>query len=338
MIPAFLTDLLPIFLKIVLTVGAALTIFGIAVLVVILLVKRLRVKADREHVVKLINTGNCQSKYHLWAESTEPELSFGFRFNQIPLAFVEELIEEVVEESREAVPTKSDKKKEGKKTVSKSGDALKSGQAVAAKTGAAASLMGTLASILPGKMGAGLKSQAEAARNIQTETAKATQAPKAAQRKMDSLKQSSGKLGVKADVQKHQGSNVQADEQDVFESAAQSEVSGMTHKVRKVVCKSESGTVMVQTMEVGPGEKLAIALQIGKTKKRYPTGSFSYTVWSQQVAVDDRYESAEPVAKSGLVSFTPIGAWRYLLPGVCSVLVLLFALFGVISVIPLIWG
>ena len=336
--PAFLTDLLPILLKVALTGVAALIILGVGVLLVVLLVKGLRVKADREHVVKLVNTGNCQSKYYLWAESTEPELTFRFLFNQIPLAPVEELIEEIIETAPAELQTTSGKQNKGKTAAAKSGGAIKTGQAVAAKTGAAASLIGTVGSILPGKMGAGLKSQADAARNIQAETAKATQAPKAAQRKMESLKQSSGKLGVKTDVKFNQGGAAKIDGQDDFESSFELEETGGARSLRKVIRKSENGAVMVQTMETGPGEKLDIKLKIGKTKKRYPTGSFSYTVWSQQVPVDDRFGSAEPVAKSGLVSFKPIGAWRYLLPGVCSVLVMLLALFGVISVIPLIWG
>ena len=336
--PAFLTDLVPILLKIALTGGAALIIFGVGILLVVVLVKWLRVKADREHIVKLVNTGNCQSRYYLWAESTEPELAFRFLFNQIPLAPVEELVEEIVEEDSEVVQIKAGKQKKGKSAAVKSGDAVKTGQAVAAKTGAAASLIGTLGSILPGKMGDGMKSQADAARNIQAETAKATQAPKAAQRKMESLQQSSGKLGVKADVKLNQGGTVKAPGQDIYKSDGPADIPSVVRNLKKVVRQSKNGAIMVQAMETGPGETINISLKIGKTKRRYPTGSFSYKVWSQQVPMDDRFGSAEPVAKNGLVSFKPIGTWRYLLPGACSVVVMLLALFGVISVIPLIWG
>ena len=336
--PGFVTDLLPVLLKVMLSAGAAIAIFGVGILFVVLLIRALRVKADREHIVTLVNTGNCQSKYHLWAESTEPELTFGFFFNQIPLAPVEEMIEETIEEAPEAAQTKKGKQRRGKKASPKSGDAIKTGQAVAAKTGAAASLIGTVGAILPGKLGDGLKSQAGAAREMQAKTAKATQAPKAAQRKMDSLKQSGGKLGVKTDVKNNQVSATKTNGQDAYESNAQLEVPGVMRKLKKVVRKSENGAIMVQAMETGPGEKLDLSLKIGKSKKRYPTGSFSYTVWSQQVPMDDRFGSAEPVAKNGLVSFKPIGGWRYLLPGVCSGLVMLLALFAVISVFPLIWG
>lgn len=334
--PGFVTDLLPVLLKVMLSAGAALVILGIGILLIVLLTKALRVKADREHIVTLVNTGNCQSQYHLWAESAEPELAFGFFFNQIPLAPVEEFVEEVVEEKPAAVQGKSNKKKMGKRAGANSSDAIKTGQAVAAKTGAAASLIGTVGSILPGKMGAGLKSQANAAREMQAKTAKATQAPKATQRKLDSLKQSSGKLGVKTDVKINQGGK--AKEQDVFENDEQLPEPGVERRLKKIIRKSENGAVMVQAMETAPGEKLQVKLKIGKSKRRYPTGSFSYTVWSQQIPMDDRFGNAEPVAKKGLVSFKPIGGWRYLLPGVCSALLMLFALFAVISVIPLIWG
>lgn len=336
--PEFLTNLLPIFTKVLLTGGAGLAILGLGILLVVVLVKVLRVEADREHIVRLINTGNCQSKFYLWAETTEPELAFGFYFNQIPLAPVEDLIEEVVEASPEVVQAKSDKKKRGKNAAGKTGEVLKTGQAVAVKTGAAASLIGTVGSFLPGKAGEGLKSQADAARSIQAETAKATQAPKAAQRKMDSIQQSSGKLGVKTDLSIKQGGTAKVDKQEVFEAGPQMESADVVRKVKKVLRRSETGALIVQAVETGPGEKLEIALNIGKTKRRYPTGSFSYTVWSQQIPTDDRFGSGEPVAKNGLVSFKPIGAWRYMLPGLCSVLVMLLALFGLISVIPLIWG
>ncbi len=231
--PNFVTDLLPILLKVLISAGATLVILGVGVLLVVLLVKTLRVKADREHSIALVNTGNCQSKYYLWAELTEPELTFSFLYNQIPLAPVEELVEEKIEGDLEAVQAKSSKAKKLRKAGKKSGDAVKTGQAVAAKTGAAASLIGTLGSILPGKMGDGLKSQADAARDMQAKTAKATQAPKAAQRKMDSLKQSSGKLGVKADGNNTQGSSATVNGQDAFESDAQVEATSIEHRVKK---------------------------------------------------------------------------------------------------------
>lgn len=329
-----LSDLLPTFLRIALSAGAALLILAIGVLLMILVVRSLRVKADRDHRVSLINTGNCQSRFEVWVESGQPDLRFDVLLNNVPLAQVEETIEELIEIAPKEKPVKVDKKKR-KRGNGKQANAIKTGQAVASKAGAAASLLGTVGSVIPGEAGAGLKAQAENVRGFQAQTAKTTQAPQAAQRKLDALQTSSGRLGVKTNIKVNQGSvsnnddevNTEIDEQEGFE-----------RRLKKVISKSENGAVKVQTPELNPGEQLTLTLRIGKRKRKYPVGSFAYDFWSQMIAVDERFGKGKISAKKGLVAFQPIAGLRYFLPGFCGTLVMLASIVAVIFVIPLIWG
>ena len=92
-----------------------------------------------------------------------------------------------------------------------------------------------------------------------------------------------------------------------------------------------------RTIQVDPGAGLDLKLRIGKKKRRYPEGSFNYTVFSEQLPVDDRFDASVVKHESGVVSFPPIGSWRYFLPAFSVVFVSMLAVFAVVSILLLVW-
>ena len=322
--------------RIILSLGVAILLTGLSVIAIYLVFRWLRVKADREHTIRLVNQGNCRCQYHLWVECPQPELTFKFLSNQIPLSQVKEKQEDSKVEAAiaELPQTKNRELVENQPALVHSAAPLKKAQAVAAKGGAAAGLLGTLGSILPGKLGASLKAKAEIARNVQSDTAKAVRAPQSAQRQIDALKKSGEKMGVHAEASDHQVEKAALSEAKFSPSMRIHEMAS-DKKEAKVF---SGGTIKVETVGVCPGETLLLNLKIGTARRRYPAGSFSYTIHSQQIPLDDHFGSASPVKKTGLVTFPPIATLRYWLPALSSMILVLFTLSGSFVLILLIWG
>lgn len=329
-------------LKIFWTIVLILVVGGVGLLVANWVKRVVRVRADKKHSFKLVNKGNIPSLYHLSVRSTQPELTFACFYNNIPLVPVfeevaEELVTEVVQETTQQAAKAKKKDKSG---AVKPDDALKAGKSVAAKSGVAASLLGTLGSLLPGKLGAGLKEKADLARNVQMKTAKVTQAPQAVTNKMDAVKSTSGRLGVKSSEKDNKS---QGNETGTIAAAAslpsnQVVISVKDAQVDGSHAMKQRDTGLVQTRELGSGEAIMLTLKIGSTKKRYPVGSFNYFIRSQQVPVDGRFDNPAPFSKTGTVYFKPISNFRYLIPIIGSSLVLLLSLFGIYYWLTYLWG
>ena len=316
---------LSLFVKIALS--SALALFGIlfSVLIIRWLVRALSVNADHFEILKLANHGNCACQYHLSVNSTATDLKFTLYDDGFPLTAVfEEIEEEVIDKKAEAkkeevkpVAAKTTAANTGTQEATKtakvdSEGAIKKGQDVSAKAGVFANFLGILGSILPGKMGSSVKGAAGGARNVQKKSAQAVQAPRSAQRKMDAMRKSSGRLGVNAaNVQEAGVSQPGVGVRQMRGKQEQAESSRSTREIVKKVKKIVEKVGTVQTIGVDPGEVLYLALEISKKGSRYPTGTFGYSIESQPVPLDKRLGEAPPTMKTGQVHFAEIGFWRY---------------------------
>ena len=321
--------------KIVLTSFLVLAGLGFSGLIVRWLVERLRVKADQVYWLKLANQGNCVCQYELSVKEPVPGLTFNFSVDGVPLAPVYEEVEETVVSEVETLVQSEPKAvavasgSAPTKTQDLNADAaLGVGKDVSVKSGVFASLLGTLGSILPGSLGSSVKGAAGGARKVQAGTAKAVQAPQSAQRKVDSLQKSGGRLGVKADdAQVAVVAKPKAGARQMRSAREQTEFSRTTREIVKTVKRTVEKVGVVQTVDLDPGEALLLALTIGKAGKRYPAGSFGYLVESQPVPLNKRLGSAPAAVKSGQVYFAPIARWRYWMPSLSvSLYLLIFAL------------
>ena len=333
--------------KILLTIG--LLLFGGlgGALITTWFSRKLRVNADKEHSLKLENKGNCRSQYYLSIKKAPTDLKFTFLIDNIPLAPVfKEAKRDLLKNEKKQIetttsnpPTYIEAKKStsnSKVTAVKPDSALKAGKDIGAKSGVLANLLGTLGSILPGSLGENLKKQAGSARNVQAKTAKATQAPQSAQRKMDSLKQSGRKLGVKESESEKNlrpmpkpRQKFEANNQNVFSTPAKNVAIKEKAPVEKMG--------FVQTQDIGAGESLLLTLRIGTKKNRYPVGSFSYTLKSQPMPLNQKLGKASLLEKKGLVHFEPIALWRYWLPTFSGLLMTLLILIGISYGLRFIW-
>ena len=323
--------------------SAALGFFGLifSILVIRWLVRVMRVEADQVETLKLANRGNCACQYQIAVNSPAPHLKFTLYADGVPLAPVfEEIEEEVVEQkasankadqpkAAKATPAANSSTQEATKTakVDQEG-ALKKGQEASAKAGIMANILGIAGSILPGKMGESVKGAAGGARKVQKTSAQAVQAPKSAQRKMDAMKRSGNRLGVKGNATPDNGSGSPQPKhrgRQMHGKREQTEFSRPTRDVVKKVKKTVEKVGVVQTIDVDPGKVLYLALEISKKGRRYPTGSFGYSIESQPIPLNKRLGEAPAAVKKGQVHFERIGFWRYWMPSV-SVLVYLFLL------------
>ncbi len=315
-------------LQIALSIVLTLLGLWLSVLIIRWLVSLLRVDADQLHTLKLVNQGNAQCQYHLSVKTAAPNLKFTLYADGLPLAPVyEEIEEEVVDEKATALQEKmrsaspvaaaNTSEESATRTAAPSADgALKAGKNVSVKSGIVANLLGTLGSILPGSLGASMKGAAGKARKVQSTSTKAMQAPKSAQRKMDSVKKSGGQLGVKADAAQSAGGNGhKAGARQMHGRREQTEFSRPTRNVVKKIKRTVEKVGVVQTVDLNPGESLFLALAISKESRRYPTGSFGYSLESQPVPLNKRLGEAPLTMKKGLVHFAPIARWRYWMPG-----------------------
>jgi len=329
-------------LKIFWTIVLVLVGGGSGILLAIWFKKLFRVRADKKHSLKLVNNGNLPSLFHLAVSSTQPGLTFSCSDNNIPLIPVfEEVLEvpetQVVQEpfQQAAVPQKQN----GAGTVKPNG-ALKAGRAVATKSGVLAGLLGTLGGLLPGKLGAGLKEKAALARDVQIRTASATQAPKTAANKLDSLKTSGSRLGVRPSENENKSQGGSSGSIAAASSPSQSQVvisdRNASQGGDRLLKRRDTG--QVRTRELAPGESLVLTLKIGVSHKRYPVGSFNYVVRSQQVPVDGHFDMPAALSRTGTVYFKKISNFRYLVPFIGGSLVFLIALYGIYYGLTYLWG
>lgn len=296
--------------------------------------RALRVRADREHTLRLENLGNTRSVFRLLAESAEPGLDFRFYYNNVPLVEVYEEIAEpapgTVEQPAPAHAGSAPARKPGA-AAAQSGPnvAVKTGRAVAGKAGIMGSLLGSLGGLIPGAAGRQLKAQAQTARSVQQGTTRAMQAPQDAKRQADSLKSDSARLAGKSP------------ERAPSRPGAPARVVGQpagTASTGQGVAESRLGRLLyVQTPEIHPGQSLSLTVRIGTHLARYPRGSFNYTLLAEQVAPDFPEVMAGSIRKTGVVYFAPIGLWRYWLPAFASALMTLTGLAAIAYAFMLIW-
>ena len=319
---------LSLYAKVAITALFVFVAIILSILIIRWLVRTLRVEADQLETLKLVNRGNATCQYHLAVESPAPSLKFSLFTDGVPLAPVyEEIQEEVVEEntvvqekakSIPSIPAANTSEASATKTEKPNADgALKAGKDVSVKSGVFANLLGTLGSILPGSMGSSVKGAAGQARKVQSTSAKAVQAPKSAQRKMDSLQKSGGRLGVKADAAQDTGvAQPKAGMRQTHSKREQVELSRSTRQVVKTITKTVEKAGFVQTVDLNPGDALFLALEISKQGKRYPTGSFAYSIESQPIPLNRQLGTAPKTLKKRQVHFDAIPAWRYWMPSV----------------------
>jgi hypothetical protein len=297
------------------------------ILLILRLYRILQVKGERHHTIKLTNQGNLPSIYHLSAASTEPHLEFKFYHQDVPLIVIPEPEKkadaaDAEQHSQPSIKAVEEPKKKPDAPPPKAGanigGAAETGKTFATKVGVVASFLGVLGSLLPGKMGHKLKGKSTVARDVQARTLKTTQAPTRIQRKTDSLKRESGRLGVKtpnSDVL-HAGDPEQIAPQ-AGSPSQQLQVAAAQIEPQKIFTP-----VSAQTQEVESGATILLTLRIGSKKMRYPEGSYFYTINSQQVPSVPIRITPPPVSKRGIVYFKSIAAWRYGLPFiVCGTIV-----------------
>jgi hypothetical protein len=305
----------------------------------------LRVRLDRRHILRIENRGNCRSKYYLDVSSPEPGLRFALFASGVPLVELRDEDDEVsafvpeevaaADSPAPASPSKAAGSTPKPPTVN-TASAAKTGQAAASKAGTVASFLGALAGLLPGSMGAGMRTQASNARGLQTGTQRAIQAPQAVQGQLGAAKKEGGKLVGAKSAPSPSGAPRPASLGQSNRTVNASTGSG-TRAASRVYAVSESNSYRVQSPELGPGQAIDLTLEIGARGKRYPAGSFAYTVESQQFAPDFSDVVAEPVQRGGVIHFKPVSAWRYRLPVFANILLFLLGAFSLVSIYLFIW-
>lgn len=326
---------LEIAIKIALSAFAFLALSIVFFALILISNRLLRVSADRKHILRIENRGNCRSVYFLTVSSAEPALRFSLFLKDVPLAQVNEPVADSVsqaapEEMVQAQPPQPASVKGSNGNPSAQGfkpdGALKSGQAASARVGTLASLLGSLGQLIPGPIGAGLRARAGQAREMQTGANRAIQAPQTMKNQVGQIQKDGGRLtGNKPGSEKS--------------APARTNHSQPLTKVSKTVAAFGGGAVLnrFQTPELDPGQAFDISLRIGTYAKRYPAGSFGYLVRSEQVALDFPDAVGEPFERSGFVFFGEIGAWRYWLPRLASFFFVFLGLFLLFIAQTLIW-
>jgi len=346
---------LGLYLKIALTSGFALFAILFSFFLIRWLIGVLRVEADQIKALKLVNRGNCACQYHLSVSTTAPNLKFSLFADGVPLAPVyEEIYEDIIEEGPEtpakgkeksqpavvaATPAKAVPQEAAKTEKVNADGALKAGQQAGAKSGVVANLLGTVGSILPGSLGSGAKNAAGKAREAQSVSAKAVQAPKVAQRKMDAVKTSENRLGIKGgDAQESGFANTNARGRQMRSKREQAEVSRVPRRRVKKKKKLVEKVGVVQTIDLAPGQFLFLSLEITKEGKRYPSGSYAYSLEAQPVPLDKQFGTAPAMVKKKQVYFAPIGRWRYWIPSISVILYLLLLTLSAYYLLWFIWA
>lgn len=304
--------------------------FGAATVGLVALARRaLRVEADRVHVVRLDNQGNARSIFRLVVESPEPALTFSLSCQGKPLVEVYEEAQDAPQAAGEiSVASLGSARKKGAATPARSGPnaAVKTGRAVAGKAGILGSLLGGLGSLIPGAAGRQLKSQAQAARAVQQGTNQAIQAPQDIKRQADSLQSDGARLTGKTPDPAQTRTPPPMPNENIAPPGSP-----------RYAAAERGRFLYFQTPEIPPGQSVGLSLRIGRSRSRYPQGSFAYTLWAEQYSPD--FPDVFPVAtqKGGVAHFAPILFLRYWLPALGSALAALGGLAVLTYLLALIW-
>jgi hypothetical protein len=310
-----IVELPVVFVAILLTAIAVAVSAAICILLLSLVHRFVRVKRICTHNVILKNQGNVRSVYQLLAESPEPKLRFRFFSQKIPLAEI--AVEAPVIQQPEAAS--NHKTVTARQASSAAGKVEKTSRAAAQKTGVAASFLSALGNLLPGSVGKSLKQQGAAARNIQTKTTQTMGAKDQAERQVNALQRGASKLGVKSQAPSTSGTGRKQSAGSSFSS-------------------TPSSFQVAQTNPIGPGETIALTLQISSQRKRIPEGSYLYTITSQQVPLEKVDRETHPVNQPGMVYFAAVSAWRYALPIFLNILITVVVLSAFVYTLSLIWA
>ncbi len=364
-----ITALIQIILKLLLTGMAFLVLSIVCAALMILFSRILKVKRDREHVIYLTNRGNFISYFLLSVTSPENNLQFNLSLNGVPLvpvfiappapvAAAQPAVEQpVVEQPRASQPQKpapaTSANSDQKKPAINTDGALKAGQAAAGKVGGMAAFLGTLGDLIPGSLGSSLRTRSAALRATQGNALSTMQAPVSAQHDLDSLKQQSGKLANVKPAAAGQMPAKPAVTSQAAQPAAQPPAQNMAANVsgplqttsgapvtppRPVAEKiAAPGEYVVQTQPLEPGDSYSLVLRIGPQKKRYPEGTFGYTLKSLQQPVENLTGEPVPVARQGVVNFPHVAAWRYWLVPALNILFFTMLLFASFYLFRIIW-
>lgn len=337
-----------IILKILFSLLALFTLSALFFFLMFFSNRLLRVRADRKHTIRLENRGNCRSMYTLTVSSNEPTLRFSLSLKDVPLVDVHKTTLDT-EQSSDFIadayspvspapaPIKGAAPGSGAPSVN-AGAAVKSGQAVAAKAGTVASLLGAIGHLLPGSLGAGLRAQSARAREMQTGTNRAIQAPQAIKGQMGAVQKESGKLaGAKPGAPNAAKSNPAARPAQSSQKVMQPPSAAAGSGAFTVAPPAAEMAYRAQTPELAPGQSFDLTLQVGTTAKRYPAGSFDYTVLSQQVALDFPDVISDPVRRHAVTHFGRVSPWRYWLPSFVSILLVLISAVSLIYAYMFIW-
>lgn len=332
----------PVVIKVLLTAGSILGILLVCILLILVGLQLLRVRAAREHAIRLTNQGNARSVYHLTVESPEPALKFAFLMNKIPLAEVPPppppapvQSAQTIADQAHAQPPAAAHKTTASAAASPAGGVVKqgkkAGQEAAKKAGALAALLGAVGGLLPGKVGQKLKAGGAQAREVQTKTTRAVDAPAQMERRMEAVQKSSGQLGVPTS-----SGGVQATGGAAGSPAAEAVPAVIPASPAAAPALPQVYTV--QTREVTPGETILLSLRIDTQKRRYPEGTFVYNITSQQMPLEKLNRAAPPITKQGSVYFKHVGAWRYWVVPLFNSLVIFSSLLAILLTVSMIWA
>lgn len=316
--------------------GGGMIVLG--VLAVVWVQKLLKVKNAREESIKLHNLGNVDSIFYITLES--PESKVTFKISSDGKALVE-----VPPSDPTQVPVEADLRSAGMQlqehspqhTVKgQSEQAIEKGRGAVAKTGALASFLGMLAGLLPGSMGSAFRQQSNAVRDLQTGASKVNQSALSSQRKVSSLKTESRR------ITKLPGNDPRSPGGSVATSAKKPVVIEQTVQQEPVKPRYPStpgiSFYQVQTPLVAPGNAADLILQIDSRHRRYPTESFQLTLETLQ-SPDELYgQKIGPLQMQRTVNFEQVAAWRYWVPDILSLAVIGVTVWGLASILKLIWS
>jgi hypothetical protein len=336
-------------LKLLFTGIVSVILFVVFLPLLIGIRRTLAVKHSREHIIKISNQGNFTSTFKLSVVDVETMFDFKILFDDIPLVPVLQIEEpqpnldtQIADQPSSPLQKNQPVQNKAASADKKSGamgNFSKGGRAVAAKSGQAASFLGTLASLLPGSMGSGLRAQSEGLRQTQSKAQAAAMAPENTKHKVEALQQQSGRMV--SNTSSASVGNPPSVRQ--LGSAHPKPVSEPVNSppVRPNLAAGKrtlpTSIYAVQTQPVEPGDTLSLTLQVEVPKRSRPSGSYAYTLTSQQIPVEALNTEQPPITRQGVLYFPPVEFWRYWLPPVASFLVIAIFAFVLIFIFRFIW-
>ncbi|MGC1375344.1 MAG: hypothetical protein WA821_03920 [Anaerolineales bacterium] len=328
-----------------------LLIAGICFWLVSALLRRLRVRREREHAISIHHKANFRAFYYLAVEAPpQPALRFRLMAGNLPLVEVSRPAADV---KVVAAPPAKAPKTTGKpaKTASPASSPLphpaqqkiaEGGNKAMAKAGSLANMLGALAGLLPGGLGDGVRQQQEEIRQAQVQAASAAQAPQQAKQRVTVIQSESQKLGVKPPAAKQAAASPAASpspsavtvspvvaQVEQVAGADAPQVNPVQHPFGEFYC--------VQTVELDPDQTLPLKLVISPAARQAPVGSFAYTLHLQAVPLEHFQEKIPVLSRRGAVHYAPVAAWRSFMPGFAGVLALLLGLLSWFYLLDLIW-